>query len=126
MIYLFTSIGLIVGCLIGFLISKGITMKKVKAVLNRGTGKLGIIRFEYGYDDIYGCIEVEELEIAGDLTKVIIHDVLPDRKSTVQSRGGFLKKWGKNDWVETKYIKWYDDNAQRIRDNKIEEIFKQE
>jgi len=122
MIYLFVPLALI----IGFIIGKILTKKYILKSLSRGTGRMGIIRFNNGssYSLCSGVIEIEELEVCDDLTKIIIHKVIPDRCSDVQSRYRFLQKWGANDWVSTKKINWYDDNTQRIRDSKIEEILK--
>ena len=126
MMYFFIILSLIVGLSIGYLISKKRTAKHIYNKLKMGTGRMGIIRIHDSWANAAGIIEVEELEVAHDLTKVIIHDVIPDRASQVKSKDELLKKWGGNDWVKTSHITWYDNNTQKIRDHKLEEILSDE
>jgi len=126
MIYFFIILSLIVGVTIGYFISKKRTTKQIYNKLKKGTGRMGIIRVHDSWANAAGIIEVEELEVADEMTKVIIHDVIPDRASQVKSKDELLKKWGGNDWVKTIYITWYDSNTQKIRDHKLEEILKNE
>lgn len=124
MYYLIISSTFLICIIISFFIGKRITKKSFNKVLSRGTGKMGIIRFEV-FPGIKGYIEIEELDsVNNSLTKIIIHDVLLDRDSKETSKKDALKKWGGNDWVRTSEIKWYDNNSQKIRDNKINELLK--
>ena len=120
--YLLISIGFILFGLTGFKVGDSLSKKKVKQILRKGTGRLGIIIFNNSYSSASCIIEVEELEVAAELTKVIFHDVIPYRNSSSKSWDELLKKWGGNDWVDTKTIIWYDDNSQRIRDAKLKTI----
>ena len=100
-------------------ISKRITAKKTKrkilSELTKGTGRMGIIRFS---GTSYGFFEVEELVVAGNRTKVILHDVIIDRDDSIQDKEKVLKKYGGNEWVNTETIIWYDNNSQKMRNNK--------
>jgi hypothetical protein len=109
--------------MIGKSAGKKVGSKEITDKLRKGTGKMGIISVLNEYSNHIGYIEIEELEVAGNITKVIIHDVTPNRTSKL-NREEFLTKWGGNDWVRTEIIRWYDNNTQRLRDSKIEEIFK--
>jgi len=104
-------------------ISKRITAKKTKrkilSELTKGTGRMGIIRFS---GTSYGFFEVEELVVAGNRTKVILHDVIIDRNDSIQDKEKVLKKYGGNEWVNTETIIWYDNNSQTMRNNKLEKI----
>lgn len=108
---------------ITYWISKKITAKKTKrkilSQLTKGTGRMGIVRYASGN---YAFLEVEELIVAGNRTKVRIHDVVIDRDNTEQDKSKVLKSWGGNDWIKTENIIWYDNNSQTIRNNKLEEI----
>lgn len=121
MLILILLIGLLIGLTIGYIISKKITTKKIYKKLNSGTGKMGLIRIHNSFSSARGNIEIEELQVAGEMTKILIHNILPDRDSKTKGED-LLKSWGCNDWVKTSIIVWYDDNAQRIRDNKLKEI----
>ncbi len=124
MIYLITSILLILGSVTGFILGKKFTKKSILLSLSKGTGKMGVIRYKHSYKSIFAYIEVEELETAGKLTKVIIHDVIIDRASAAISKEKVLAEWGGNDWVNTIDVIWYNNNSQKIRDIKINEILK--
>lgn len=122
MIYLLIPLSLVIGLLTGYFISKKVTTKNIYNKLKVGTGRMGIIRVHDSWANACGIIEVEELEVANEMTKVIIHDVIPDRASQVKSKDELLRKWGGNDWVKTTHITWYDNNTQKIREHKLEEI----
>jgi len=125
MLYALIPITLIIGYLIGYLITNRkskIEIKKVYDRLRKGTGKMGIIQFHNSFSGDRGIIEIEELEVAGEMTKILIHDVIPDRNSSITKKEELLNKWGGNDWVKTHTIIWYNDNTQRIRDIKLKEI----
>ena len=87
-------------------ISKRITAKKTKRVilsqLNRGTGRMGIIKYSSGGNNAY--LEVEELIVAGLRTKIIVHDVVIDRDNIEQDKHKILVKWGYSDWILTENI----------------------
>jgi hypothetical protein len=120
--FLLISIGLILFGLIGFKVGYVLSKKKIKQFLRKGTGRLGIVIVDNRWSNISGVIEVEELEVAEGRTKVIIHDVIPDRRSTTQTKEEILSKWGESDWISTNTIIWYDNNSQRIRDIKLKTI----
>lgn len=103
---------------VGKKISSKKTKQKILSELTKGTGKMGIINIKTPY-----CVlEVEEIVVAGNKTKVIIHDVIIDRDGSEQDKDKVLKKWGGNDWILTERITWYDNNSQTIRDNKLKSI----
>jgi len=116
-------ISLLISLPIVYLVGKKISAKKTKQTilseLSGGTGRMGIIRYAKGD---YAFLEVEELIIAGNRTKIRIHDVVIDRDNAEQDKSKVLKNWGGNDWVHTENITWYDNNSQTIRNNKLEKI----
>lgn len=125
MLYALIPITLIIGYIIGYLITKRKYKTEINDIyskLRKGTSKMGIIQFNNSFTGDRGIIEIEELEVAGEMTKILIHDVIPDRSSGTKNKEEMLKKWGGNDWVKTHNIIWYDDNTQRIRDIKLKEI----
>lgn len=122
MIYFIFAVILVVSTFITFTIGKKVSKKKIYEGLNKGTGRMGIIRFHDSWSDAHGIIEVEEVDTAGDRTKVFIHKVIPDRNSKVTSESSLLKSWGGNDWVISSQITWYDSNSQKIRDAKLKSI----
>lgn len=85
-----------------------------------GKGKFGIIVYT-AYSSIDHVIEVEEIEKAGDLTKVRVVRVCSCAGSK-ESGDKVLSRKSFNEWVKTKEITWYDDNSQRMRDEKIKQI----
>ncbi len=93
----------------------------ISETLNEGTGRMGIIRYDNDYQSMYAVFEVEELDTAGDRTKIKLHKVIPDRRSE-QDQSKILRYWGHNDWVPTSRIIWYDSNSQKLRDSKIKKI----
>jgi hypothetical protein len=119
MIYLYFTLVILISSTIGFIVGKKITKKKIYKDLNKGTGRMGIIRV--ANSPAYGFIEIEEVDAAGEYTKVIIHNIFIDKDSSV-SNERFIKTWGGNDWVRTNTIVWYDNNSQKIRDTKLKSI----
>jgi len=85
-----------------------------------GKGKFGIIVYT-AYSSIDHVIEVEEIEKAGDLTKVRVVRVCSCAGSK-ESGDKVLSRKSFNEWVKTQSITWYDDNSQRMRDEKIKQI----
>ena len=85
-----------------------------------GKGKFGIIVYT-AYSSIDHVIEVEEIEKAGDLTKVRVVRVCSCAGSK-ESGDKVLSRKSFNEWVKTQSITWYDDNSQRMRDEKIRQI----
>ncbi len=125
MLYALIPITLIIGYIIGYLITKRKYKTEINDIyskLRKGTSKMGIIQFHNSFTGDRGIIEIEELEVAGEMTKILIHDVIPDRSSGTIKKEEILRKWGGNDWVKTHTIIWYNDNTQRIRDIKLKEI----
>ena len=125
MLYALIPITLIIGYIIGYLITKRKYKTEINDIyskLRKGTSKMGIIQFHNPFTGDRGIIEIEELEVAGEMTKILIHDVIPDRSSVTIKKEEILEKWGGNDWVKTHTIIWYNDNTQRIRDIKLKEI----
>lgn len=112
-------ITVVVGILF-LLIGRYLSINRVKNILSKGTGRFGIIKYNQGFS-LCIFIEVEEVESAGDYTKVIIGNVISGYDND-QSRKELLKTWNGNEWVETKTITWYTNNSQKIRDSKIEQI----
>ena len=96
---------------------------RVKEILNQGTGRYGVIK-KYSYSSVDHIIEVEELESAGELIKVRVVRVCPNASSTKRSTEKILENDSFNEWVDEKSIIWYNDNTQRIRDEKLEKILK--
>lgn len=108
--------------IISFFIGRVLLKFKFKKILSEGTGKYGIImRKSYSY--IEHVVEVEEVESAGDLTKVKLIRVCSCSDSKL-SKLAVLKLLSFNQWVETNKIVWFNDNAQKDRDRKIEKILK--
>ena len=64
-------------------------------------------------------IEIEELQVAGGLTKVRVETIIKE-KGEYKSDDELLKGFG--EWVDTSDIIWYDDNSQKIRKNKLEKL----
>jgi len=125
MLYALIPITLIIGYIIGYLITKRKYKTEINDIyskLRKGTSKMGIIQFHNSFTGDRGIIEIEELEVAGEMTKILIHDVIHDRSSVTIKKEEILRKWGGNDWVKTHTIIWYNDNTQRIRDIKLKEI----
>lgn len=103
----------------GFFLGRNHHNKKIKKTLSEGTGKMGIIKFNVYTSriDVSGFYEVEEIETAGDMVKVKLHNI-----STID-RGNISKIKDKfRDWVESKTIIWYDSNSQKVRNTKLNNI----
>lgn len=113
---------LIVISLITYLIGKKRGHNNLLQKINEGTGRVGIIKAEYkdsDYNRHYYYIEVKEVASAGKLIKVNVIDVKAQKGcgySTDKLLNDFIE------WVPSEDIIWYDDNSQRLRDNKLTEI----
>jgi len=105
---------------IGFFIGKSYFYKQFKDALSKGKGKYGIITY-YSYNSIDYVVEFEELESTGDLTKVRIIRVCSCYGNKLSDEQ-ILKSKSFNEWVETEKITWFNDNSQRLRDEKIKEL----
>lgn len=88
--------------------------------LKAGKGKFGIVIY-YSYSTVDHVVEIEELESAGDLTKVRIVRVC-SCKGNKKSEDVILSNKCFNEWVPTKSITWYNDNSQRMRDEKLKQL----
>ena len=100
---------------------------EVNAVLSKGSGKFGVIVKSDGYSGtkIHHVIEVEEMESAGDMTKTRVVKVCSKHDSSYKDDPEkVLASDGFNEWVKTSEIVWYNDNNQRLRDEKLENILK--
>lgn len=113
---------LIVISLITYLIGKKRGHNNLLQKINEGTGRVGIIKAEYkdsDYNRHCYYIEVKEVASAGKLIKVNVIDVKAEkgcRYSKTRLLNDFIE------WVPSEDIIWYDDNSQRLRDNKLTEI----
>lgn len=106
------------GTLIGYLKYRRFIINK----LCKGTGKMGIIHFKSFSASLDFKMEIEEIESAGDFVKVKVIDVKINTGS-IYDRQHLLKSVNFNEWVYKSLIIWYDDNSQRIREEKINSIF---
>jgi hypothetical protein len=104
----------------GINIGKKIKDDEFKEHINQGKGKYGILIY-YSYSSVSNVIEVEELESAGDLTKVRVINVCSNAGNK-NSDEQILESKSFNEWVDTKKITWFSDNSQRLRDEKIKEL----
>jgi hypothetical protein len=115
------AIGILICLLpISYFIGRKSYKNYIKNFFKTGKGKFGIIVY-HSYSTVDHVIEVEEIESAGDLTKVRVVRVCScvgdnDSTSKVLSSKSF------NEWVPCKNITWYDDNSQRMRDEKLKQI----
>jgi hypothetical protein len=115
------AIGILICLLpISYLLGRQSYKRYINNFFQTGKGKFGIIVY-HSYSAVDHVIEVEEIESAGDLTKVRVVRVCScagdnDSNSKVLSSKSF------NEWVPTKTITWYDDNSQRMRDEKLKEL----
>ena len=96
-------------------------LEEFKNMIESGKGKYGIIVYSSAYYGIAHVIEIEELESAGDLTKVKVIKVCSNA-NIKDSAESVLKDKSFNQWVKTNSITWFNDNSQRLRDEKIKEI----
>lgn len=108
--FLLTVISLVVGYTIGYFRSRN----KIRTVLLKGTGKFGILQYSHF------IIEIEEIESAGSLTKVKVIDI--KRSSDLYTQSELLKTADFKEWVPTVNIIWYNDNSQRMREEKLNKI----
>lgn len=106
---------LIVGYLIGYFRQKS----KVKKVFGQGTGRFGII--ECNWLDHKFTVEVEELEEAGQFTKVRLVELHRTTRESYTT-SDLLDKIKFKEWMPTSQIIWFNNNSQKIRDNKINQI----
>jgi len=65
----------------------------------------------------YGFFEVEEIESAGNMVKVKLHNVSTSDKDNISKIKDKFKEW-----VDSKSVIWYDSNSQKIRNNKLSNI----
>ena len=111
----------IVGFLFGILYQK----YKTRKILTRGTGRFGIIETSYSSEHPF-TIEIEEIEEAGLLTKVYVIRVVSKwgdgSNNNIYTDNFLLEKIGFKEWVPTSKIIWYNNNSQKLRENKINEI----
>ena len=118
---LIVSVGVLICLLpISYLLGRKSYKNYITKFFKTGKGKFGIVVFT-SYSEIDHVVEVEELESAGDLTKVRVVRVcscvgFKESGDKVLSRKNF------NEWIKTSRITWYDDNSQRMRDEKIKQI----
>lgn len=91
-------------------------------VAETGTGRYGIIIIEHGYTE-YGIIEFREIATAKEYTKIQIMKIYPHQN---YKEGDVLEKYNYSEWVPTKYIKWFDDNHSRLRDEKLKAIIEKD
>lgn len=110
---------------VSFLIGRSMYKKHVNKILKTGTGKLGIIIYSAYAKPINYVIEVEELETAEKYTKVKVIRVC-SCKDSWKSTKSILSSKSFNEWVETKSIIWYDNNSQRLRDEKLKKLLNNE
>lgn len=114
---------IVLSVLISFFFGWFLHERKLRKILNIGTGKLGIIPKFSTYGDVKYVIEIEEIETAGELTKVRVIQVC-STKGDRDSAYKILAERQFNEWVLTKSIIWYDNNSQRIREEKLKQILK--
>ena len=94
---------------ISYFIGRMSYKKYIKNFLTEGKGKFGIIVY-YSYSSVDHVVEVEELESAGDLTKVRVIRVC-NTVGDNDSPKKVLQNKSFNEWVKTKEITCYDDNC---------------
>lgn len=109
-------LSLIGGWIIGSIRQK----RKAKKILTQGTGRFGII--DYSYGDCKFTLEIEELEEAGSLTKVRLIRTIKSKGSSSYSIDDLLGYVKFKEWTTTSNITWYNNNSQKMRDNKINQI----
>jgi len=105
---------------ISYLLGKKSYKNYITNFFKTGKGKFGIVVFT-SYSEIDHVVEVEEIESADDLTKVRVIRVCSCAGSK-ESGDKVLSSKNFNDWIKTSRITWYDDNSQRMRDDKIKQI----
>ena len=74
-------------------------------------------------DDVCTCAYTQEAnyDSAGDLTKVRVVRVC-SCAGHKESGDKVLSRKSFNEWVPTKTITWFDDNSQRMRDEKLKQL----
>ena len=118
---LICAIGILICLLpISYLLGRTSYKRYIDNFFKTGKGKFGIIVYT-AYSSIDHVVEVEEIESAGDLTKVRVVRVC-SCAGNKESGDKVLSRKSFNEWVPTKTITWYDDNSQRMRDEKLKEL----
>ena len=115
-VYLYGGLIAIISFLFGTIYMK----TKYRKIRSKGTGRFGIIRYNSSYRHFF--IELEELEVAGEWTKIRIIDIFQNRSSSESTTTELLKNVGFNEWVRTSEIIWFDNNSQQARERKLNEI----
>jgi predicted RNA-binding protein with RPS1 domain len=102
---------------ISFIVGYYVRQMMFNSEYNEGTGRYGII--ECLENNQYFMGEIEELVVAGDMTKVRLIEVQKVSYSTIS-----LKKVSSefNPWVKTSTIKWFDDNTQKLRKKRLDKL----
>ena len=108
--FLVIVISLVAGFTIGYLKHRN----KIRKILSNGTGRFGILQYSHF------IIEIEEIESAGSLTKVKVIDI--KRSSDLYTQSELLRTADFKEWVPTSNITWYNDNSQRMREEKLNKI----
>lgn len=91
--------------------------RKIRKSTEKGTGKYGIIHgSKAGHSYI---VEVEEIIKADNMSKV---NILEINMNSELWKDDVKEVWGKQRWIETSRIKWYDDNSQKRRDRRLKEV----
>lgn len=108
-----------IGIKIGKKIGKKQLRNQIKKDLSKGTGRFGLLTYSKSYDAFY--IEVEEISSAGSLTKVKLIEIFASKNSTY-SNDELLKSAKFNEWVSTTDITWFNDNSQKMREEKLNSL----
>ncbi len=125
MIVVFTIIGLITGCFIGYQIGKP------KKVVKDKYSRRGLYKSEYSVSiagvnngDVQVVFEVGELESTDTLSKIEVISVKTNRSeyNTSQHEQKKMKTMIDQSWIDSNSIQWITTLAE-IRNNKIDEIF---
>jgi len=124
MIVVFTIIGLITGCFIGYQIGKP------KKVVKDKYSRRGLYKSEYSVSiagvnngDVQVVFEVGELESTDTLSKIEVISVKTNRSeyNTSQHEQKKMKTMIDQSWIDSNSIQWITTLAE-IRNNKIDEI----
>lgn len=105
---------------ISYLLGRKSYKNYITNFLKTGKGRFGIVVFTYS-SEITHVVEIEEIESAGNLTKVRVIRVC-SCADCKESDNKVLSNKSFNEWIKTSRITWYDDNSQRMRDEKIKQI----
>ena len=113
MVYLTNILFLVLGLIIGYPIGLWFSKKKTTDLLSSGTGRFGIVSLHNKklWKDLH--VEVEEVEVAGNFTKVIL-------RSKIEN--GCSKDMEKHNWIQTDKITWFDSNSMKIRNDKLKKL----